>query len=191
MYAFHRRINKHEHIVGWYATTSGGAYLTTTSYLIHDYYSSIKECKNPVHIVVDTTLAGDNVDIRGFVSRPMKVGVGNLFDDIPVNLQFSDSEAACLHHMINCQGSSEWASSDIVATVKSTIHSLLFYFKNVFDWIYFTIATFDSTHSVSSCRYFIWSCVTLGSFWTGPCFQRNGKTDGKFERLAGKRLCQD
>lgn len=58
MYNFHRRINRKEKIVGWYTTTSAeGALINDNSSLIHDFYS--QECENPVHIVVDTTLAGN------------------------------------------------------------------------------------------------------------------------------------
>ena len=59
MYNFHRRINRKEKIVGWYTTTSSeGALINDNSSLIHDFYS--QECEHPVHIVVDTTLAGNN-----------------------------------------------------------------------------------------------------------------------------------
>ena len=58
MYNFHRRINRKEKIVGWYTTTSAeGALINDNSSLIHDFYS--QECEHPVHIVVDTTLAGN------------------------------------------------------------------------------------------------------------------------------------
>jgi hypothetical protein len=58
MYNFHRRINRKEKIVGWYTTTSAeGALINDNSSLIHDFYS--QECDHPVHIVVDTTLAGN------------------------------------------------------------------------------------------------------------------------------------
>ena len=44
MFSFHRRINKKEQIVGWYATTSkDGAFITEYSSLIHEFYHG--QCK--------------------------------------------------------------------------------------------------------------------------------------------------
>jgi hypothetical protein len=55
-----------------------------------------------VHVVVDTTLTGDNVNIKGFVSAPLVVDgrvLANVFNDVNVEVAFSDSEISCLHLM--------------------------------------------------------------------------------------------
>ena len=105
MYNFHRRINKKEKIVGWYTTTTAeGVLLNDNSSLIQNFYSS--ECENPVHLVVDTTLAGEDMGVRGFMSQSMVLGESNLankFLEIKVDLEVTDSEATCLYHMINAQ----------------------------------------------------------------------------------------
>jgi hypothetical protein len=86
MYAFHRRNNKKEKALGWYTSTSqSGQFIIDTSSLIQDFYSS--ECVNPVHLVVDTTLLGDNMGIRGFVSNQVVVGeevLANAFQEVRV-----------------------------------------------------------------------------------------------------------
>jgi translation initiation factor 3 subunit F len=121
MYACHRRMNKQEQIVGWYATTSaGGAFITEYSSLIHDFYAG--QCKNPIHLVVDTTLSGDNIDVRGFVSQPMTVDgnvLASVFDDVKVSVDFSPAEATCLYHMINGQGDKPFSSSTVISRVPS------------------------------------------------------------------------
>ncbi len=57
MYAFHRRNNKKEVMLGWYTTTtSKGEFINDNSSLIHDSFA--KEIEHPIHLVVDTTLSG-------------------------------------------------------------------------------------------------------------------------------------
>lgn len=108
MFSFHRRINKKEQIVGWYATTaSDGSAITEFSSLIHEFYHG--QCKNPVHVVIDTTLLSDQMNARAFVSQPMLVDghvLANVFDEIKLDMQFSTGELSCLHHMLNDQESS-------------------------------------------------------------------------------------
>lgn len=119
MYNFHRRINKKEKIVGWYTTTTAeGVLLNDNSSLIQHFYST--ECENPVHLVVDTTLAGDDMGVRGFMSQSMILGESNLankFLEIKVDLEVTDSEATCLYHMINAQTNDSFAESEVVAVV--------------------------------------------------------------------------
>jgi translation initiation factor 3 subunit F len=119
MYNFHRRINKKEKIVGWYTTTTAeGALINDNSSLIQEFYSS--ECENPVHLVVDTTLAGEDMGVRGFMSQSMILGESNLankFLEIKVDLEVTDSEATCLYHMINAQCAKPFAESEVLAVV--------------------------------------------------------------------------
>ena len=129
MFAFHRRINRKERIVGWYTTTSPeGALINDNSSLIHDFYSA--ECENPIHIVVDTTLAGETMSVRGFTSAPLALGdlsLANMFREMQVDLTVTDAESTCLYHMIHSQStapqsssqadSSQWATSEILSSV--------------------------------------------------------------------------
>lgn len=131
MYNFHRRINKKEKIVGWYTTTTAeGVLLNDNSSLIQNFYSS--ECENPVHLVVDTTLAGEDMGVRGFMSQSMILGEANLankFLEIKVDLEVTDSEATCLYHMINAQDTPEpFAESELVVVVpgqRDSVHAAM------------------------------------------------------------------
>jgi translation initiation factor 3 subunit F len=122
MYSLHRRNNKKEVVVGWYTTTtSQGQFITDNSSLINDIYA--KECDRPVHIVVDTTLMGDNMDVRGFVSKIVVVGGESLaasFQEVKVEVGASEAEATCLFHMIHNQEGEKWADSSIVSTLPSS-----------------------------------------------------------------------
>lgn len=51
VYELNKRVNSNENIVGWWAT---GHEVTNHSSVIHEYYS--RECVNPVHLTVDTSL---------------------------------------------------------------------------------------------------------------------------------------
>lgn len=130
MYNFHRRINKKEKIVGWYTTTTAeGVLLNDNSSLIQNFYSD--ECENPVHLVVDTTLAGEDMGVRGFMSQVMTLGGANLankFLEIKVDLEVTDSEATCLYHMINAQNAEAFAESEVVAIVpdqRDSVHGAM------------------------------------------------------------------
>jgi len=130
MYNFHRRINKKEKIVGWYTTTTAeGALINDNSSLIQDFYSS--ECENSVHLVVDTTLAGEDMGVRGFMSQNMVLGDSNLankFLEIKVDLEVTDSEATCLYHMINAQSKEAFEESEVIAIVpnqRDSVHTAM------------------------------------------------------------------
>ena len=56
------QIHPSEVIVGWWAT---GFEVTSIAVPINDYYS--RQCPNPVHLLVDTTLRTGKMGIKGFV----------------------------------------------------------------------------------------------------------------------------
>jgi len=62
MFDLNRQVNSQENIVGWWAT---GHEVTSHSSLIHDYYT--RECANPVHLTLDTTLKGDHMGIKAYL----------------------------------------------------------------------------------------------------------------------------
>ncbi len=105
MFGFHRRNNKKEVIVGWYATTTAkGEFISDNSSLIHEYYSH--EIDNPIHLVVDTTLLGDKISVRGFVGRETAIGdevVANSFQEVKVDVHLTDYEATILHYSVKGQ----------------------------------------------------------------------------------------
>jgi translation initiation factor 3 subunit F len=144
MYAFHRRNNKKEVILGWYTTsTANGEFIIDNSSLIHDFYCN--ECADspmtePIHLVVDTTLMGEQMSVRGFSRRILEVGehqLANAFFEVAVDVELTEAETTCLYHMINGQvddakssgdeeasSSSKWAKSDIMSTVPTSTESV-------------------------------------------------------------------
>lgn len=123
MYAFHRRNNKKEYIVGWYTTTTlNGQFIVDTSSLFHDFYTN--ECANPVHLVVDTTLMTDKINARGFVSKQLVLGdevLANTFEEIFVDIALTEAEATCLYHMIQQQDPAEkWKNSTVTSTIPTS-----------------------------------------------------------------------
>ncbi|KOB76139.1 Eukaryotic translation initiation factor 3 subunit F, partial [Operophtera brumata] len=61
VYELNRRVNSNESIVGWWAT---GNEVTNHSSVIHEYYS--RECRAPVHVTLDTSLAGARMGLRAY-----------------------------------------------------------------------------------------------------------------------------
>jgi len=132
MYNFHRLINRREQIVGWYTTTMpDGRQILDSSTLIHEFYSD--ECNNPVHIVLDTTLAGDSVGIRAYFSQPMMVGdyaFANMFNEVKVDIALTDAETTCLYHMIRGQDE-PWESTAVVSKIQNESTSLRISMENL------------------------------------------------------------
>ncbi|XP_015587446.1 eukaryotic translation initiation factor 3 subunit F [Cephus cinctus] len=71
LYDLNHRVNTQENIVGWWAT---GKEVTNHSSVIHEYYA--RECNNPIHLTLDTTLANTpRMGIRAYVC--VQLGVPN------------------------------------------------------------------------------------------------------------------
>lgn len=129
MFAFHRRVTKREYILGWYAsTTPQGALIIDQSSLINDFYTRKTEfgSPNPIHLVVDTSLVGDSVPIRGFISRPVKVGsasLANMFLELDVEVTLSEAESSAVYHMIHGQRGFASNGGFKTAAIVSTLSS--------------------------------------------------------------------
>lgn len=121
MLALHLRANRKERVVGWYATalpderTDGddnGASpnfkcVADTSSLIHEFYAGECEEHDPVHVVLDTSLAnGDCVALKAYRSTPVQIKgepLANLFHEIRLGVKATDGEKICVDHMIRQQ----------------------------------------------------------------------------------------
>ncbi|CAM9418586.1 unnamed protein product [Heterosigma akashiwo] len=100
MFALHQNVNSKEQILGWYATSYNGVDIVDNSSLIHDFYTS--ECDNPVHLVVDTSLRGDRVGVKAYVSSPVIVGgeaLANVFHEVKAAPVYEEAERICLDRM--------------------------------------------------------------------------------------------
>lgn len=114
MYSHHRRVNSKETIVGWYSTSApNGALIIDTTSFIHNFFR--QQIKQPIHIVVDTTMLSGNIAIRGFIGQPLKVGdndaFANMFHETKVQIEMSEGETSCLFHMVAGNAPSTHSSS--------------------------------------------------------------------------------
>ncbi|VVC98245.1 eukaryotic translation initiation factor 3 subunit F [Leptidea sinapis] len=94
VYELNRRVNSSENIVGWWAT---GSEVTNHSSVIHEYYS--RECREPVHVTLDTSLADARMGLRGYVCVPLGVPRGKqgcMFTPIDVALTCYEPEVVGL-----------------------------------------------------------------------------------------------
>jgi len=90
VYDLNRRVNSSENIVGWWAT---GNEVTNHSSVIHEYYS--RECNNPVHVTLDTSLQGARMGLKAYVCVSLGVPSGKqgcMFTPIPVEINCYDPE---------------------------------------------------------------------------------------------------
>ncbi|BET01273.1 unnamed protein product [Nesidiocoris tenuis] len=91
------KVNKMESIVGWWAT---GNEVTNHSNVIHDYYS--RECPNPVHMTLDTTLQGNHMGVCAYLNVPLGVpGIksGTMFTPVAVEIITYEPEIVALRHI--------------------------------------------------------------------------------------------
>ena len=66
-----RKTNAHETIIGWFST---GAEITEHSLLIHDYYGRETRGRDPIHLLVDTSLRdGGRLRVAAYTSTPIGV----------------------------------------------------------------------------------------------------------------------
>jgi translation initiation factor 3 subunit F len=71
LYDLNRRVNSSESIVGWWAT---GHEVTNHSSVIHEYYA--RECNNPVHLTLDTSLQGGRMGLKAYICVTLGVPGG-------------------------------------------------------------------------------------------------------------------
>ncbi|KAL6443415.1 hypothetical protein ACFW04_002932 [Cataglyphis niger] len=95
LYDLNHRVNAQENIVGWWAT---GNEVTTHSSVIHEYY--VRECNNPVHLTVDTTLTNTTrMAIKAYVCVPLGVPngkQGSMFTPVKVQIRCYEPEVVGL-----------------------------------------------------------------------------------------------
>jgi len=100
MSELHKKISPGNNIIGWFTT---GNEITSSSSLIHDYYS--RETKNPIHITVDTPLTSGRMGIKAYVD--VSIGVpgatsGSMFTPIPAEVIANDPEVTGINLLQKC-----------------------------------------------------------------------------------------
>uniref|UniRef100_A0A224XHN0 Eukaryotic translation initiation factor 3 subunit F n=1 Tax=Panstrongylus lignarius TaxID=156445 RepID=A0A224XHN0_9HEMI len=96
LFEMNLKVNKQESIVGWWAT---GNEVTSHSSVIHEYYA--RECSNPVHMTLDTTLQGSHMGVKAYLNVPLGVPggkSGSMFTPIPVEIICYEPEIVALRH---------------------------------------------------------------------------------------------
>jgi len=86
MLELHKKANKADTIVGWFAT---GNAINEHSLLIHEFYTNA--ClKAPVHVLVETiSKINRQIDVKAYISAPMgvpKQTQGHIFNPVPLNV---------------------------------------------------------------------------------------------------------
>jgi hypothetical protein len=87
-----------------HATTVDGSPITEHSALIHEFYGT--ECQEPVHLVIDASLAENTIGIKAFVSRPLAVAnrsLANQLQQVPAQMESMEAEAIALDTMARGQ----------------------------------------------------------------------------------------
>ena len=72
MAELHGKLNAYEQIVGWYSTGSG---VVPTDALIHEFY--VHECKNPVHLTLDTNFTENQKLMRAWTGKSVAIGAAD------------------------------------------------------------------------------------------------------------------
>jgi translation initiation factor 3 subunit F len=98
MYKLNKQVHPTEVIVGWWTT---GFEVNAIAVPINDYYS--RQCSNPIHLLVDTTLRSGKLAIKGFLQ--VDIGVpdasqGAMFSPVPVEIIQYPPEAVALKNLL-------------------------------------------------------------------------------------------
>jgi len=98
MYKLNKQVHPAEVIVGWWTT---GSEVTSIAVPINDYYA--RQCQNPVHLLVDTTLKGGKMGIKAFVQVDIGVPEGSqgaMFNPVPVEIVQYQPEAVAMQTLL-------------------------------------------------------------------------------------------
>jgi len=94
MYKLNKQVHPVEVIVGWWTT---GYEVTSIAVPINEYYA--RQCPNPVHLLVDTTLRNGKMSIKGYVQVDIGIPDGSqgaMFNPIGVEIIQYAPEAVAL-----------------------------------------------------------------------------------------------
>uniref|UniRef100_K3W8M9 Eukaryotic translation initiation factor 3 subunit F n=1 Tax=Globisporangium ultimum (strain ATCC 200006 / CBS 805.95 / DAOM BR144) TaxID=431595 RepID=K3W8M9_GLOUD len=141
MYDLHQRVNENEVVVGWYATTADGMSVNTSlvdehSCLIHEFYGSV--CEMPVHVVIDTSLQTDQLQVSAFVSTPLEAAESalvNQFKQIQVTQKMSEPEAIALSAMAPKEDSESVSLPTELAALEASMERLYACLENASSYV--------------------------------------------------------
>jgi len=105
MLDMHEKVNEDEELVGWYTTVSAtkDEAINRKNMMINDFFSGDCKCVDPLHIVVDTTLANNSLSCKAYLSDAVQLGEDVLaarFRQLKIDLLHSEPERIGLDFMI-------------------------------------------------------------------------------------------
>lgn len=92
MFELNQRVAPSQTIVGWF---SSGSSINSSDALIQDFYTKEVASGSPVHLVLDTALAGDHVGVSAYISRSLALGdkpLATEFVQVPCDVQYTEVE---------------------------------------------------------------------------------------------------
>lgn len=102
MLDLHQKVAPQQVIVGWFSTTSSNI---CSDALIQDFYAKEPTSSSgPIHLVLDTSLAGDHVDVRAYASRALSLGDKTLateFVELPCEVLMGEAERVGLNLLVS------------------------------------------------------------------------------------------
>jgi len=101
MYKLNKQVHPVEVIVGWWTT---GFEVPSIAVPINDYYA--RQCQNPIHLLVDTTLTQGKMHIKSFVQVDIGVPDGSqgaMFSPIPVEIVQYPPEAVAMKTLMRAR----------------------------------------------------------------------------------------
>jgi len=110
---------------GWYATsTAPETSIDAKSCLVHDFYSS-SECVNPVHLVVDVSLANP-LSVRAFhsvalASSPVSRALAAEFRPLPLEIQASEPERIAMAALASKRDANQGISQNLEQSVEKLL----------------------------------------------------------------------
>jgi len=116
MLALRQKVSPREVVVGWFST---GVEINAVSAVIHAFYCT-KESQftatavlpGPVHLTVDTTLAGSSFAIKAFVNVQTQVASSLLqFHEVPLRVQTSAAEKAGISQLMQARRANREAAA--------------------------------------------------------------------------------
>jgi len=101
MYKLNKQVHPEEVIVGWWTT---GFEVPSIAVPINDYYA--RQCTNPIHLLVDTTLNAGRMSTKAFVQVDIGVPDGSqgaMFSPIPVEIVQYAPEAVAMKVLLRAR----------------------------------------------------------------------------------------
>jgi translation initiation factor 3 subunit F len=128
MVRLHQQVNPNEQVIGWYASAPNAVVINEQSCLIHDFYRT--ECADPLHLIVDTSLANATLQVKTFVSSTYGVArsaFAHQFKQIPTTPLLRAAERIAIDHMVrqSCPGEEENTELEGLEQSIFKLHSLL------------------------------------------------------------------